>query len=167
MVITINLDEMYKEYSKMVYAFLYSMCKNRHLAEDLTQDTFLKAYKNIEKYDENRKMSTWLCEIAKNLYIDHTRKHKNKEIPDDLLVSETLGKAEENHNTDNYPSVHDILKLVHSLDEPYKEVFLLRYSMGFSYGEIADLFGEKEGWARLVYYRSRKMIQKKIKEMPI
>lgn len=155
---------MYKEQAKMVFAFLYSMCKNYHLAEDLTQDTFLKAYKHIEEYDESRKLSTWLCEIAKNLYIDYMRKRTNKEIPDDLLVAEAQCGAKEQDATDNALSVHDIMKLVHSLSEPYKEVFLLRYGMELPFNKIADLFGEREGWARLIYYRSRKQLQKMIKE---
>lgn len=163
--ITITDEEIYKEYYKMVFAFLLSMCKDYHLAEDLAQDTFLKAYAHINTYDENRKMSTWLCEIAKNLYIDHTKKRANKEVPIDIfpdnIQKDGFGPNEINASI----SAQEIMKIVHRLEDPYKEVFLLRYSMGLSFSEIADIFGEKEGWARMIYYRSRMQLQKKIKEI--
>jgi len=146
----------------MVFAFLLSMCKNYHLAQDLTQETFLKAYSHIETYDENKKMSTWLCTIAKNLFIDYTR--KNKEIPVEILPEQSPIPTEDSNETETLISKQEIMKLVHSMEEPYREVFLLRYSMNLSFSEIADIFCEKEAWARLIYYRSRKQLQKKIKE---
>ena len=163
--ITITDEEIYKEYYKMVFAFLLSMCKDYHLAEDLAQDTFLRAYTHINTYDKNRKMSTWLCEIAKNLYIDHTKKSANKEVPVELFPEDIQKDRFGPHEIDASISAQEIMKIVHRLEDPYKEVFLLRYSMGLSFGEIADIFGEKEGWARMIYYRSRIQLQKKIKEI--
>lgn len=163
--ITITDEEIYKEYYKMVFAFLLSMCKDYHLAEDLAQDTFLRAYAHINTYDENRKMSTWLCEIAKNLYIDHTRKSANKEVPVEIYPEDIQKDRFGSNEIIASISAQEIMKIVHRLNEPYKEVFLLRYSMGLSFNEIADIFGEKEGWARMIYYRSRMQLQKKIKEI--
>lgn len=163
--IPITDEEIYREYYKLVFAFLLSMCKDYHLAEDLAQDTFLKAYAHISTYDSGKKMSTWLCAIAKNLYIDYTRKGTSKEIPTEILPEETPKVNSGAEEADAPISAQEIMSLVHNLEEPYKEVFLLRYSMGLSFPEIADIFGEKESWARLVYYRSRKQLQKKIKEI--
>ena len=148
-VIAIKFEKIYSEQAKMVFSYLLSLCGNYHVAEDLTQETFLRAYQHRNSYDESRKLSTWLCEIAKNLYIDYTRTKINQEIPDDSLTTEP------DVNIEQEVLGKELIKMIHSLKEPYKEVFLLKYSMGLSYSEIGEIFGQKEGWARLVYYRAR------------
>ncbi len=149
-VIPIKFDDVYKEQAKLVFSYLYTLCGNYHTAEDLTQETFLKAYTHRKDFDESKKLSTWLCEIAKNLYIDYCRVKKNQEIPnDDLPINHT------SENDESEIAHNELLKLIHQLDDPYKEVFLLKHSMGYSYTEISDIFGQTEGWVRLIYYRAR------------
>ena len=157
-VVPIRFEEIYSGYAKIVFSYLLSLCRDYHLAEDLTQETFLRAYRHKKDYDETRKLSTWLCEIAKNLYIDHLRTKRNSELPADIpsadtvldVESEVLGK--------------ELVKKIHLLKEPYKEVFLLKYSMDLSFSEIGEIFGQKEAWARLVYYRARGYLRKMITE---
>ena len=71
-------SEIYQEHAEMVYRFLLRMCQDEDLAEDLMQDTFLKAIENIGTFDMRCKLSTWLCQIAKNTYLDYLRKKKNQ-----------------------------------------------------------------------------------------
>lgn len=71
------MEQIYKEYSNLVYHYLISLCKNDVLAEELLQETFYKAIKNINKFNNTCKVSTWLCQIAKNTWIDFLRKEKN------------------------------------------------------------------------------------------
>lgn len=64
-----SFEKVYTEYYTPVYRYILSMCKDSLTAEEITQETFFKALKNIEKYDPSKKMLTWLCTIAKNTYL--------------------------------------------------------------------------------------------------
>lgn len=70
------MEELYKKYSKLVYNYLYSLTADMDLAEELMQETFYSAIKNINKFNHECKISVWLCQIAKNKYIDELRKNK-------------------------------------------------------------------------------------------
>lgn len=74
------MEQLYKENVKIVYHYLWSLCHDKSLTEDLTQETFLRAYQSLERYDKSCKLSTWLCQIAKHLYYQWLAKNK-REIP--------------------------------------------------------------------------------------
>lgn len=71
------MDEIFQKNAKVVYYFLFSMCRDENLAEDLTQETFLKAIESIHRFDRSCKISTWLCQIAKHLLYQHWTKSNN------------------------------------------------------------------------------------------
>ncbi len=77
MVSTTDMDSIYREYSGTVKAFLIRISGNAELAEELTQETFYRAIKSINRFDGKSSLSTWLCSIAKHLYLDAIRKQKN------------------------------------------------------------------------------------------
>lgn len=159
-----NWDEIYAAYAKDVYRFLLNLCRDEHLAEDLLQDTFLKAIENIDSFDERCKLTSWLCQIGKNLYFDHLR--KNKKHP-----TEELSEAEV---PDTTPTTLDqliiketgaeLMKIVHSLRDPYKEVFLLRVYGVLPFKDIAALFGKSEIWGRVTFLRSKEMVMDKYRQ---
>ena len=74
------MEELYKEYSKLVFYYLNDLCRDYDVAEELTQETFYKAIKGIKKFNNEYKVSTWLCKIAKNTWIDYLRKEKKQKI---------------------------------------------------------------------------------------
>lgn len=152
-----RLEEIYSTYADDVYHFLLHLCKDEHLAEDLLQDTFLRAIENIDSFDERCKLSSWLCQIAKNLYFDHWRKSKqsvntelSEEIPD---TSETSLEQLVLKETGS-----ELLQLVHQLKDPYKEVFMLRVYGEMSLKEIAALFGKSEVWGRVTFLRAKESV---------
>lgn len=134
-----NFEDIYKKYYSSLNKYLFSLTKNEDLAEELTQETFFKALKNISKYDEKYKMLTWLCQIGKNTYYSLYKKDKKIEVLDDSIPSE------ENEIVDKIidsETNKELLKIIHSLDEPYKEVFTLRNYGELSFKEISDIFGK-------------------------
>lgn len=157
-----DLDEIYRLYARSVYGFLLSKCRNSDIAEELTSETFYRAVKNIDSYNGNCKMSVWLCEIAKNLYIDYLRKSERKNIS----IEEQEFPAEENIilRYEDKEQTLNIHKILHALEEPYKEVFSLRIFSELSYKEIGDIFGKSDGWARVTFFRAKEMILKKLNE---
>lgn len=73
----LDIKELYKNYFTTIYKFLLCLTHDADLAEDLTQETFYKAIKNINQFQNNSKISVWLCSIAKNLYYDHYKKTRS------------------------------------------------------------------------------------------
>ncbi len=154
-----SFEKVYREYYTPVYRYLLSMCKDTYTAQELTQETFFKALKNIEKYDPDQKMLTWLCTIAKNLYFTKVKKagrftalSEDFEDTSDSILDRII---------DSEQSMY-ILKVLHSLPEPYKEVFTLRALGSLSFKKIGEVFGKTEAWARVTYFRSKSMIKELI-----
>ena len=153
-----EFDEIYRENARVVMKFLLSMTNDYHLAEELTQETFYRAYKNLKGFKGTCKLNVWLCQIAKNLYLDtvkSSRWQKETELTDNQVDErQSLRPIEEKD------SVAQIYRMIHRLEEPYKEVFLLRYNGDLSLKEIGDLFQKSENWARVTYYRAKEKLKK-------
>ena len=149
--------------NKYVYTINFSrftLC-DQNLAEDITQETFFKALKNIEKYDPQQNILTWLCTIAKNTWYSQCIRSRNfADIPDDLAstdedIIDTIIDSEDSM---------EILRVLHSLPEPYKEVFTLRVLGSFSYSKIGEVFHKGESWARVIYHRAGKKLAERMKD---
>jgi len=156
-----EFEEIYKEYYRDVYLFLLAMSKNPDIAEELTQETFFKALKNLHKFKGGCSVKTWLCQIGKNAYLSHLKKQKKfleyepPDTPDPMDIENIFLRKNE---------ALSIYKILHSLEEPYKEVFTLRILGDLSFQEIGEVFGRKEGWARVTFHRARLKIQSILKE---
>ena len=74
-----NIEEIYKEYSTSVYKYLFCLTQNKDISEDLTQETFALAVKDIKKFRGDCKLSVWLCQIAKHLWYKELKK-KNRRL---------------------------------------------------------------------------------------
>lgn len=150
------MEEIYKEYSKIVYKYLLSITNDTELAEELMQETFESAVKNINKFRQECSVKTWLCIIAKNKWIDFYKKKKKvneiniDEINEKILVSNSL----EEDYTDK-SEIINIYKKIHRLDEKTKEVIYLRIKSDFSFKEIGSIMGRSEEWARITFYRGK------------
>ena len=73
-----KIEKIYREYYDTVFKYLFCLTHDKELSEDLVQETFVRMIKNIDKFEGKSKLSSWLCEIAKNLWIDYLRKNKRK-----------------------------------------------------------------------------------------
>ena len=154
-----DFDQIYADYYSEVYKFVLSLCQNHSLAEEITQESFFKALKSIDSFNGNCKLSTWLCKIARNTLYSYTKKHKKQvDYPLDAIISyENIEEQFADKET-----AYAIHKVLHKLNEPYKEVFWLRIFGELSFAQIGALFGKTESWARVTYYRSKVMIKEAI-----
>lgn len=121
------------------------------MAEEITQSTFFKALTTDKLFRGESSEYTWLCAIAKNLLYEHLRKTKQQdtyeiELTDNNNIEESLIEEE---------STLAIHKVLHALEEPYKEVFSLRVFGELPFNKIALIFGKTESWARVTYHRAR------------
>ena len=159
---TPDLHEAYTRHARTVYRFLLSQCGSADLAEELTQETFYQAVRSADRFDGSCKVSTWLCQIAKHLFYHHVRKRNREEpLPEEGDGLPPLPSAEsEAIDRDGQLS---LLRRIHALPEPGREVVYLRTFGGLSFREIGEIFGKQETWARVTYHRARL----KIKEVMI
>ncbi|MBQ6997021.1 MAG: RNA polymerase sigma factor [Oscillospiraceae bacterium] len=156
-----DFQEVYNLYFRDVYRYSLSLCRNEVLAEEITQETFYKALKKLDSFDGKSKISVWLCQIAKNTYISLCRKSKHFDPNADIsLLPSEISIEERFIDRESAFSIHRIL---HSLDEPYKEVFSLRTFGELSFKQIAQLFERTETWARVTYHRAKLMIKEELK----
>src|SRR5690554_4450956 len=134
------MDEIFKKNGKIVYYFLYSMCRDENLAEDLTQETFLKAIESIHRFDGSCKISTWLCQIGKHLLYQHWTKCKNYSFVelDESLVALSDTEQQAMHRME----ISDIWDKVQSLPENMKQVVELRILSDFPFKEIGEMLGK-------------------------
>ena len=147
-----------------VYHYTLSLCRDESLAQDITQEAFLKAMKHSDKFKGDSSLYTWLCAIAKRALTDRYKKD-SRELPTDDF-SGTLPKTEKSPEelvSDKDMAMY-IHKILHTMQEPYKEVFSLRVFGQLSFGDIAKLFAKTESWARVTYHRARKIINEELRK---
>lgn len=154
-------EEIYKQNYKVVYGYLFNLCKDDSLAEELTAETFYKAFRSFSRFRGESKLSTWLCQIAKNEFRRYVRKNKrdhyilNVEFPDDSFFEERI------QDRDTAIRLH---KLLRELDEPYKETFMLRVFAELSFYEIGQVTGKTENWARVTFYRAKIKLKQQMED---
>lgn len=151
----ITKEQLAAEYQALFHYVRY-LTQNEVIAADITQETFLRALKSSSKFQGESSLYTWLCGIAKHIWLDYLKKHKKEEL-DDSEPQEISGKSLEEMLM-NKESTRELHKIIHNLKEPYKEVFSLRVFGELSLKEISELFGKSESWARVTYHRATKMI---------
>lgn len=152
------MEQIYQKYADTVFRFIFSKTQDYHIAEELTQETFYQAVRSISKYDGKCKISTWLCAIAKNQLYTYYRKNPQMEemVNDNISV-----RSAEEEVLDNEMRTQ-MLKILHSCSEPYREVLYLRILGGLSFKQIGDILGRSENWARVTFYRGKEKIREEL-----
>lgn len=158
-----NIEGIYREQAQTVYRFLYSYTRDADLSEELTQETFVRAMKSLNKYNGKCKISVWLCQIAKHvLYQEWNKKNKNKitTLDDNMEYSiystEELVVCSENKK--------EIYKMIQSLDHISKEVMYLRLTGDLSFREIGEILNKTENWARVTFFRSKSKVIRRMRD---
>lgn len=147
------MDEIFQQNAKIVYYFLYSMCQDENLAEDLTQETFLKAIESIHRFDGSCKISTWLCQIGKHLLYQYWAKHKKYKF---VELDETLvAVSDTEEQAMNRMELSYIWDKVQGLPVKMKQVVELRIISDCTFKEIGQIVGKSENWARVTFYRAK------------
>lgn len=142
-------DILLSRHRQSVFSYIYYTVRNRELAEDIFQDTFIKAIVTIKqgRYTENGKFRAWISRIAHNLIIDHFRQEKNEntvsndDAPIDLLNNSALCDGTIEDEIVKTQITSDVRKLISYLPESQREVLEMRYYQDLSFKEIADLTG--------------------------
>lgn len=150
-------EEIYKRYAKKVFLFLLSKTNNEYLAEELTQETFFQAVQSIDRFKGKSSMLTWLCGIAKHVWLKYLRKHQEM-----LSLEDAALEIEDKKDSHVQWEQKEILQLIHAMDEPVREVMYLRLVSNLTFAEIGEIVGKTENWTRVTFFRGK---QKIVKEM--
>ncbi|MBQ7122019.1 MAG: sigma-70 family RNA polymerase sigma factor [Clostridia bacterium] len=157
-----DFEKIFKENQGFIYKYLLKLCGNPSLAEELTQETFFRAYMNISSLRNESKVSVWLCQIAKNTYYAWYNENKKlnpiddaKEVKDSFDAEDFFVQRE---------LTEKALSCLHKLEEPYKEVFMLSVFGQVSLKDISRIFGKSESWARVTFYRAKQKLSEGMKE---
>lgn len=140
-----------------MYRFLLSLTGDEGQAEELLQETFLQALLHIDRFEGRSSLYTWLCRIGKNAWLKECRRGSRA---GESWEEPTVPSAEA-----QFLGQEDLRRLrraVLALEEPYKEVFILRTWGGLKLKEIAESWGKSESWARVTYYRAKQRITEEV-----
>lgn len=159
-----------EKYQGRVYAMVYGMLRNREDGRDITQEAFVKAYRNLQSFRMDSSFYTWLYRIAMNLAIDHTRKrkrHATTGFDEAIAARDEDGDIAQVHHEDSPSKVLErkqlydqIMDAMEKLPEDQRQVILLRELEGLSYKEIADVMEIPEGTVMSRLFYARKKLQK-------
>ncbi|WP_394327622.1 RNA polymerase sigma factor SigW [Paenibacillus macquariensis] len=163
-----EIVELYKD---KIYHLGYRMLSNRHEAEDVVQETFLRVFKSLDRFDPNQKFSTWIYRIATNLCIDRLRKRKaTYSLDADMNDQEGLDGYSLIPSDDRTPeselmiseTKQIIYDAIESLPAKYKSVMILRYLQDLSLQEISDVLGMPVTTIKTRVHRGRDFLRKKL-----
>lgn len=153
------LQKLYIKYQKEIYLYLFSLCRNRDIAEDLMQETFLKALLSLT--DEHTNMRAWLYTVARNLYFNY-RNRERRNVPLEE-IGDTLCD-EEGVNVLNQLLADERLRLLYQalqhIGEQKREILTLQYYGGLSQKEIAVLLKISPENVRVLAHRGKRELKK-------
>jgi RNA polymerase sigma-70 factor (ECF subfamily) len=169
--------ELIRRYERPVFSLVYRMVRDRETAEELAQDTFVKALNNIERYSPEFKLSSWLFKIANNLAIDHLRKRRLPTVsisgaPGASTASEIEATSFE--VAGHSPSALETLEArelgsaieqaIAGLRPEYRSCIIMRHVEGRSYEEIATTLDLPLGTVKTYIHRARHELRKALEE---
>lgn len=155
-----TIQQMYEEYARPVYLYLLSLCHDPCLAEDLNQETFYRAIKNIHRFRGECGLLTWLCQIGKHLWYQELKKRKKRgtSLPLEeaaiVLADDTQGTLESDEGK------VFLFQAMQGLDATAREIVYLRVMGELSFRQIGEVLGGTENWARVTFYRAKERLRK-------
>ncbi|CAA9359913.1 MAG: hypothetical protein AVDCRST_MAG68-4337 [uncultured Gemmatimonadetes bacterium] len=167
--------ELLGRYQRPVFSLIYRMLRDREQAEDLAQETFVRVFNHIDRYDPKYKFSSWIFKIATNLTIDHIRKKEvatvsidgsRYAVTADEIEASTISVASDDENPEELLEAKElgssIEEAIGGLRAEYRTAILLRHVEGREYQEIADIMGLPLGTIKTFIHRARKELQGKL-----
>ena len=151
-----SMEAIYKNHARTVYGFLLTRTRNPEEAQELTQETFCRALKHLKEFKGESSVSTWLCGIARNVWLEYVRRQQRgmeMKMPESVQDSHMI----------RWESM-EVLKALHQLKDPMRETMYLRLVGNLTFAQIGEVMGRSENWARVTFYRGKELIIKEVKK---
>lgn len=158
-------EQLVSMYEKKIYNYAYGFTLNREDALDITQEVFLKIYRNIDKFKEKSSLSTWIYKITSNVCIDAVRKNNKHKTVDmtaenEEYINKIPDKAESvDKILENKEISEEIFNSIKQLDYDSRQVIVMRDILGLSYTEISEILKANDGTIKSRISRSRKKLR--------
>ena len=160
-------EKIYRDNAGRVHAFLFALCGDALLSEELTQETFFQAFSAFHRFKGQSELFTWLAAIAKHTYYKYLRKHRqgldtmNLELVTDAFCRTNLCSPED---TVIRRVVCDaVRRMVRKLPEKYRDVVILRIYAEMPFAQVGTALGISENSAKVIYFRAKKMLMEDLK----
>ena len=155
------LEKLVERHLDFVLNFVYLIVRNQPVAEDITQETFVKAWQNLSKYNDQYKFKTWLGNIAKNTAIDYLRKQKNlnfSELGDSFehMIADHSAVLDQEQLFD----IANIDSVVQTLPDRYRKIIELYYMKGLNFRQIGTVLNESINTVKTKHRRAITQIKK-------
>src|SRR3989344_3773025 len=156
-----QFEDIVLKHQRDILNFHYRLVGNSFEAEDLAQETFLKAYNKLEALKEREKAKSWLYSIARNVTIDFFRRNKDRSVPLDSVIMENYARAtavDYRQDVMHREVSQELQKCLSTLSEEDRMIVKLLYYEGFSYKEICDLLNINQNTLKSRLHRARKVL---------
>lgn len=170
--------QLVNRYLSLVFNFTYRMTQNHELSEEMTQETFVKAYNSLKSFDRARPFKPWLLRIASNSTITALRRQSKVVSLSALMEENAWNEADYQERLLDYPAVEDtlsrlerklssetVMKVLDTLDEKYRQVLVLRYTQDLSYEEISETLNIPLNTVRTWIKRGLDRLKSQVKEL--
>jgi RNA polymerase sigma-70 factor (ECF subfamily) len=158
-------EALYVHYMDAIYRYIFFRVGDEIQAEDLTEETFVRAWEALPKYQHKYPFSSWLYRIAHNLVIDHYRRKKPVPISNGLMRTYSNSDEPMDHMVDRKQEIRLLIKAVQRLNELEKEIVLLRFVEGLSHKEISAMVGRSPSSCRVILHRALKALRATLAEL--
>jgi RNA polymerase sigma-70 factor (ECF subfamily) len=159
-------ETLYVRYMDAIYRYIFFRVGDELQAEDLTEETFVRAWEALPKYKQRKyPFSSWLYRIAHNLVIDHYRRKKPVPISDGLMRTYSDPVEPMDRMLDRKQEIRLLVKAVQQLKELEKEIVLLRFVEGLSHEEISAMVGRSPSSCRVILHRALKALRSILAKM--
>ena len=161
---TTDIEQIYRQYFRDVYRFLYSLCGNCDLSEELTQETFLRAITSIKRFRGICSIKSWLFQIARHCLYQQWDKERIRRA--------SISKLQETLHITDGPSLYEeyiarenrehMYRSILTLPQTAREVLMMRIGGELSFREIGEVLGKSENWARVTFFRAKQQLIREI-----
>ena len=160
-----DFEELYQSYFNDVYRYLRRLSGDHHVAEELTSETFFKAMRAVRQFRGDCDLRVWLCQIAKNSYYTYQKKQgRCVALETAALWKQPAPGASPEEAVLERDMAERLRDQLHTLPEPYREVFMWRVFAELSFRQIGQIFQKSDNWACVTYHRAVTMLKQRWEE---
>lgn len=170
-----DMEEIYQQHFHTVYRYLRCLTgQNDPLAEELCQETFYQAVKSVHRFRGECAIPTWLCQIARHVWMHDLQKKRNRneisleasleQNPEGFLLRHLISKSDTESAALNRLCSRKALEAIQSQEAVCQKVLLYRLAGELSFREIGDILGHTENWARVTFFRGRKKLKEALSD---
>lgn len=155
-------EDLYEQHARQVYRYLFSITAEADTAEELTQETFYQALKNLDSFRGDSTPQVWLCAIAKRLWYKELERRKKTVPLEEEQFSAVAAPEDTAEEMERREERLVLYRAMQRLDGDTREVIHLRLAGEFSFRDIGEILGKSEVWARVRFYRGKEELAKLI-----